>query len=60
MLAVFPDTEWLVSLEFKENSADKFTELTKDLAKNFGEQKLAIVLDEVVSAPGMALDVDQM
>ncbi len=59
-IAVFPDTEWLVSLEFKENSADKFTELTKDLAKNFGEQrKLAIVLDgEVVSAPGIALDVD--
>ena len=37
-IAVFPDTEWLVSLEFKENSDDKFTDLTKDLAKNFGEQ----------------------
>ena len=59
-IAVFPENEWIVSLEFKEDSAQLFTELTKKLASQNGEQrKLAIVLDgEVVSAPGVAFDVD--
>ena len=59
-IAVFPENEWIVSLEFKDSSAEKFTELTKKLANENGEKrKLAIVLDgEVVSAPGIAFDVD--
>ena len=59
-IAVYPDNEWIVSLELKSDSDSKFTDLTKDLASKSGEQrKLAIVLDgEVVSAPGIAYDVD--
>ncbi len=59
-IAVYPDNEWIVSLELKSESASKFTDLTKYLASKQGEQrKLAIVLDgEVVSAPGIAFDVD--
>jgi len=59
-IAVFPENEWIVSLEFKDESASLFTDLTKKLANENGEQrKLAIVLDgEVVSAPGIAFDVD--
>tara|TARA_Y100001970_G_scaffold104497_1_gene130876 strand:+ start:294 stop:1739 length:1446 start_codon:yes stop_codon:yes gene_type:complete len=59
-IAAYPDTEWIVSLEFKNESADKFTELTKKLAGEIGEKRrLAIVLDgEIVSAPGIALDVN--
>ena len=59
-IAVFPENEWIVSLEFKDDSASLFTDLTKKLANENGEQrKLAIVLDgEVVSAPGIAFDVD--
>tara|TARA_X000000368_G_scaffold137129_1_gene107788 strand:- start:3714 stop:5159 length:1446 start_codon:yes stop_codon:yes gene_type:complete len=59
-IAVYPDNEWIVSLELKPESENKFTNLTKKLASNQGEQrKLAIVLDgEVVSAPGIAFDVD--
>ena len=59
-IAVYPENEWIVSLEFKSDSESKFTNLTKELASNTGEQrKLAIVLDgEVVSAPGIAFDVD--
>ena len=58
-LAVYPNNEWIVQLNFKDESANKFTELTKELASNIGEQrKLAIVLDEqVISAPGVAFDV---
>jgi protein-export membrane protein SecD len=58
-LAVYPSNEWIVQLNFKDESANKFTELTKELASNIGEQrKLAIVLDEqVISAPGVAFDV---
>jgi len=59
-IAVYPENEWIVSLELKNESESKFTNLTKDLAGKNGEQrKLAIVLDgEVVSAPGIAFDVD--
>lgn len=59
-IAVYPDNEWIVSLELKSESDTKFTNLTKELASKTGEQrKLAIVLDgEVVSAPGIAYDVD--
>ena len=59
-LAVYPQNEWIVQLVFKDESADKFTELTKQLASLTGEQrKLAIVLDsQVISAPGIALDVN--
>ena len=59
-IAVYPENEWIVSLELKSESENKFTNLTKKLASNQGEQrKLAIVLDgEVVSAPGIAFDVD--
>ncbi len=59
-LAVYPQNEWIVQLVFKDDSADKFTELTKQLASLTGEQrKLAIVLDsQVISAPGIALDVN--
>ena len=59
-LAVYPQNEWIVQLNFKDGSANKFTELTKELASNTGEQrKLAIVLDEqVISAPGVAFDVN--
>ena len=59
-LAVYPQNEWVVQLNFKDVSANKFTELTKELASNTGEQrKLAIVLDEqVISAPGVAFDVN--
>jgi protein-export membrane protein SecD len=59
-LAVYPQNEWVVQLNFKDGSANKFTELTKELASNIGEQrKLAIVLDEqVISAPGVAFDVN--
>ena len=59
-IAVFPENEWIVSLEFKDESASLFTELTKKLANENGDKrKLAIVLDgEVVSAPGIAFDVD--
>ena len=44
----------------KEDSEQKFTDLTKKLASLTGDQrKLAIVLDsEVISAPGIALDVN--
>ena len=57
---VFPENEWIVSLEFKDESANLFTELTKKLASENGDRrKLAIVLDgEVVSAPGIAFGVD--
>ncbi|MGA1478825.1 MAG: protein translocase subunit SecD [Candidatus Actinomarina sp.] len=59
-LAVYPQNEWIVQLVLKDNSANKFTELTKQLASLTGEQrKLAIVLDsQVISAPGIALDVN--
>ena len=59
-LAVYPQNEWIVQLVLKEDSAQKFTDLTKKLASLSGEQrKLAIVLDnEVISAPGIAIDVD--
>ncbi len=59
-LAVYPQNEWVVQLNFKDESADKFTELTKVLASNIGDQrKLAIVLDEeVISAPQVAFDVN--
>ena len=57
-IAVFPENEWIVSLEFKEESANSFTELTKKLANENGDKrKLAIVLDgEIVSAPGIAFE----
>ena len=56
---MYPSNEWIVQLNFKDESANRFTELTKELASNIGEQrKLAIVLDEqVISAPGVAFDV---
>jgi len=59
-LAVYPQNEWIVQLVLKEDSEQKFTDLTKKLASLAGEQrKLAIVLDsEVISAPGIALDVN--
>ena len=59
-LAVFPNNEWIVQLNFKDESADKFTNLTKELASKTGDQrKLAIVLDEqVISAPSIAFDVN--
>ena len=59
-LAVYPQNEWIVQLVFKDDSAQKFTDLTKKLASFMGEQrKLAIVLDsQVISAPGIALDVN--
>ena len=58
--AVIPENEWIVQLKFKENSANKFTELTKILAIENGERrKLAIVLDgKVVSAPSISYEVD--
>jgi preprotein translocase subunit SecD len=31
-LAVYPQNEWIVQLNFKDGSANKFTELTKELA----------------------------
>ena len=57
---MYPQNEWVVQLNFKDGSADKFTELTKVLASNIGDQrKLAIVLDEeVISAPQVAFDVN--
>ena len=59
-LALYPQNEWVVQLNFKDESADKFTDLTKVLASNIGDQrKLAIVLDEeVISAPQVAFDVN--
>ena len=59
-IAVYPDNEWIVSLELNSESESKFTNLTKELASKSGDQrKIAIVLDgEVVSAPGIAFDVD--
>ena len=59
-IAVYPENEWIVSLDFKAESEDKFTNLTKKLASEIGERRrLAIVLDgEIVSAPGIALDVN--
>ena len=59
-LAVYPQNEWIVQLVLKDESAQKFTDLTKKLASFTGEQrKLAIVLDsQVISAPGIALDVN--
>jgi protein-export membrane protein SecD len=59
-LAVYPQNEWIVQLVLKEDSEQKFTDLTKKLASLTGDQrKLAIVLDsEVISAPGIALDVN--
>ena len=59
-LAVYPQNEWIVQLVLKDESAQKFTDLTKKLASFVGEQrKLAIVLDsQVISAPGIALDVN--
>ena len=59
-LAVYPQNEWIVQLVLKDDSAQKFTDLTKKLASFVGEQrKLAIVLDsQVISAPGIALDVN--
>ena len=58
--AVIPENEWIVQLKFKDDSSDKFTNLTKDLAKEYGEKrKLAIVLDgKVVSAPSISYEVD--
>ncbi len=58
--AVVPENEWIVQLKFKDSSSNKFTNLTKDLAKENGERrKLAIVLDgKVVSAPSIAYDVN--
>jgi len=58
--AIVPENEWIVQLKFKENSSSKFTELTKQLAQELGEQrKLAIVLDgKVVSAPSISYEVD--
>ncbi len=59
-LAVYPQNEWIVQLVLKDDSSEKFTNLTKQLASLSGEQrKLAIVLDgQVISAPGIALDVN--
>ncbi len=59
-IAAYPENEWIVSLEFKDSSAVKFTDLTKQLARETGDKRrLAIVLDgEIVSAPGIALDVN--
>ena len=59
-LAVYPQNEWIVQLVLKDESEQKFTDLTKKLASFTGEQrKLAIVLDsQVISAPGIALDVN--
>ena len=59
-IAAYPENEWIVSLEFKDSSAVKFTDLTKQLARESGDKRrLAIVLDgEIVSAPGIALDVN--
>lgn len=59
-LAVYPQNEWIVQLVLKDDSSEKFTNLTKQLASLTGEQrKLAIVLDgQVISAPGIALDVN--
>ena len=58
--AVVPENEWIVQLKFKDSSSNKFTNLTKDLARENGERrKLAIVLDgKVVSAPSIAYDVN--
>jgi len=58
--AVIPDNEWIVQLKFKDESSVKFTNLTKDLAKEGGEKrKLAIVLDgKVVSAPSISFEID--
>ena len=58
--AVVPENEWIVQLKFKESSAIKFTNLTKELAIEVGEKrKLAIVLDgKVVSAPSISYEVD--
>src|SRR6056300_876387 len=59
-LAVYPQNEWIVQLVLKDTSEQKFTDLTKKLAKLIGEQRrLAIVLDgQVISAPGIAIDVN--
>ena len=59
-VAVVPENEWIVQLKFKESSANKFTNLTKELATEVGEKrKLAIVLDgKVVSAPSISYEVD--
>ena len=59
-LAVYPQNEWIVQLVLKDTSEQKFTDLTKKLAKLMGEQRrLAIVLDgQVISAPGIAMDVN--
>ena len=59
-IAAYPENEWIVSLEFKDSSAVKFTDLTKQLARETGDKRrLAIVLDgEIVSAPGIAPDVN--
>ena len=59
-IAVYPDTEWIVSLDFKPEAENVFTDLTKKLAKEIGDKRrLAIVLDgEIVSAPGIAIDVN--
>ena len=59
-IAVYPDTEWIVSLDFKPEAEDLFTNLTKKLANEIGDKRrLAIVLDgEIVSAPGIAIDVN--
>ena len=35
-IAVFPENEWIVSLEFKDDSASLFTDLTKKLANENG------------------------
>ena len=44
-IAVYPENEWIVSLDFKSESEDKFTDLTKKLANEIGEKRrLAIVL----------------
>lgn len=57
--AVVPENEWIVQLKFKDSSESKFTNLTKKLAQESGEQrKLAIVLDgKVVSAPSISYEV---
>ena len=58
--AVIPENEWIVQLKFKDDSSNKFTNLTKDLAQEYGEKrKLAIVLDgKVVSAPSISYEID--
>ena len=57
----FGPGEWIVLLDFNSEGADKFTEVTKELASfSIGDprRQFAIVLDNVVqSAPQIAADV---